>query len=96
MFFVAEYVGVVLISALLATLFFGGWLGPGADRWPFLGFVYFFIKTLFFIMLFILLRGSLPRPRYDQVMAAGWKFCLPVALINMLGTAAIVLVQNGH
>lgn len=95
MFFVAEYVGVVLVSALLATLFLGGWLGPGADRWPLLGFVYFSIKTFFFIMLFILLRAALPRPRYDQVMDGGWKFCLPVTLINLLGTAAFVLARQG-
>jgi len=90
MFFVAEYVGVVLVSALLVTLYFGGWHGP--FLWP---FVWFLIKTAFFIMLFILLRGALPRPRYDQVMAAGWKFCLPLSLVNMLATAAIVLARNG-
>ncbi len=95
MFFVAEYVGVVLVSSLLTTLFFGGWLGPGAERWPLLGFVWFSVKLLFFIMLFILLRGSLPRPRYDQVMDFSWKFCLPLALINMLVTAVVVLVRAG-
>jgi len=89
MFMVAEYVGVVLISALLVTLFFGGWHGPFLP--PFLWFV---LKTLFFVMLFILLRAALPRPRYDQVMAGGWKFCLPVAVINMLGTAAVILANG--
>jgi NADH-quinone oxidoreductase subunit H len=93
MFFVAEYVGVVLVSALLTTLFFGGWQGPFADRLPSLGFFWFALKTLFFIMLFILLRGALPRPRYDQIMALGWKFCLPLALLNMLATAALVLAH---
>lgn len=103
MFFVSEYVGVVLISALLVTLFFGGWLEPallGYDLWPaLLGFIppffWFAAKTAFFIMLFILARGALPRPRYDQVMAAGWKFCLPLALLNLLVTAAVVLMQEG-
>jgi NADH-quinone oxidoreductase subunit H len=91
MFFVAEYVGVVVVSGLLSTLYFGGWHGPFAEQYPILGFAYFFIKTFIFIMLFILLRGALPRPRYDQVMAGGWKFCLPLALINMLVTGALVL-----
>jgi len=94
MFFVAEYVGVVVVSGLLTTLYFGGWHGPGAEHWPLLGFIYFFIKTFIFIMLFILLRGSLPRPRYDQVMAGGWKFCLPLALVNMLVTGAVILAKG--
>jgi NADH-quinone oxidoreductase subunit H len=91
MFFVAEYVGVVLVSALLTTLFFGGWHGPLTDRLPWLAFVWFSLKTLFFVMIFILLRGALPRPRYDQIMAVGWKLCLPVSLVNLLVTAAVVL-----
>ncbi|WP_312246586.1 NADH-quinone oxidoreductase subunit NuoH [Stutzerimonas nitrititolerans] len=91
MFFVGEYIGIVTISALLTTLFFGGWHGPFLDTMPWLSFFYFAIKTGFFIMLFVLLRASLPRPRYDQVMAFGWKFCLPLTLINLLVTGALVL-----
>ncbi|MBA1183977.1 NADH-quinone oxidoreductase subunit NuoH [Stutzerimonas nitrititolerans] len=91
MFFVGEYIGIVTISALLTTLFFGGWHGPFLDTLPWLSFFYFAIKTGFFIMLFVLLRASLPRPRYDQVMAFGWKFCLPLTLINLLVTGALVL-----
>ncbi len=91
MFMVAEYVGVVLVSALLVTLFFGGWHGPGVEAMPWLAFPYFAVKTLFFVVIFILLRAALPRPRYDQVMAGGWKFCLPLAVINMLVTGAFVL-----
>jgi len=94
MFFVAEYVGVVLVSALLTTLFLGGWQGPFADRLPWLGFVWFALKTFFFVMIFILLRGALPRPRYDQMMALGWKFCLPLSLANVLVTAAAVLANT--
>jgi NADH-quinone oxidoreductase subunit H len=90
MFFVAEYVGVVVVSALLSTLYFGGWQGPFLP--PFLWFV---LKTFFFIMIFILLRGSLARPRYDQVMDGGWKFCLPLSLINVLVTAAVILAHQG-
>lgn len=91
MFFVAEYVGVVVVSALLATLYLGGWNGPFLERLPWLAFVWFALKTSLFIMMFVLLRGALPRPRYDQLMTAGWKFCLPLSLANMLATAAVVL-----
>jgi len=102
MFFVSEYVGLVLISALTATLFLGGWIPPAAFGYHFLpsvmncvpAFIWFFSKTLFFIVIFILLRGSLQRPRYDQVMAAGWKFCLPLTLINLLATGAWILTYN--
>ncbi len=87
MFFVGEYLGITLISALIATLFFGGWLGP--DFLP--GIVWFFIKTGFFLLMFVLLRASLPRPRYDQLMSYGWKIMLPLALLNLLVTGAILL-----
>jgi NADH-quinone oxidoreductase subunit H len=92
MFFVGEYIGIILISALLVTLFFGGWHGPFGIL-PQLPFVWFALKTAFFIMLFVLLRASIPRPRYDQVMDFSWKFCLPLTLINLLVTAAIVLMN---
>jgi NADH-quinone oxidoreductase subunit H len=94
MFFVGEYVGVVVVSALLATLYFGGWRGPFLEWLPWLAFVWFALKTSFFIMMFVLLRGALPRPRYDQLMSVGWKFCLPLSLVNMLATAAVVLAEG--
>ncbi|MFJ3157375.1 NADH-quinone oxidoreductase subunit H, partial [Pseudomonas protegens] len=75
---------------LLVTLFFGGWHGPGGILPP-LSFGGFARKTAGFLMLFILLRASIPRPRYDQVMDFSWKFCLPLTLINLLITAAVVL-----
>jgi NADH-quinone oxidoreductase subunit H len=87
MFFVGEYLGVTLISALIAILFFGGWLGPWLPP-----MVWFFIKLFFFICFFILLRASLPRPRFDQLMSWGWKLMLPLALANILATGAVVLV----
>lgn len=86
MFFVGEYVGVTLISAMIVTLFFGGWHGPVLPP-----FVWFFLKMMFFICLFILLRAALPRPRYDQLLSYGWKILLPLALLNILATGAIVL-----
>ncbi len=92
MFFVGEYVGVVLISSIIVTLFFGGYLGPGPE-W--LAFPWFLLKTGFFVMMFILIRAALPRPRYDQIMSAGWKVCLPLTLLNLLATGAVVLWQAG-
>ncbi|MDB5112616.1 MAG: NADH:ubiquinone oxidoreductase subunit 1 [Mucilaginibacter sp.] len=90
MFFIGEYLGITLISAMVVTLFFGGWLGP-AFLPPLLCFI---LKTFVFILFFILLRASLPRPRYDQLMEYGWKILLPVALLNLLITGAIVLMMN--
>ncbi|HEY5463649.1 MAG TPA: NADH-quinone oxidoreductase subunit NuoH [Hanamia sp.] len=87
MFFVGEYLGITLVSALITTLFFGGWLG-----WSFLPpIVWFLIKMFAFILVFVLLRASLPRPRYDQLMSFGWKILLPLALLNLLVTGALIL-----
>lgn len=95
MFFIGEYVNVVLISALMTCLFFGGWLPPFGIDIPFITpVVWFMLKTLFFMTLFVLARGSLMRPRYDQVMNFGWKVCLPVTLINLLVTAAVILLAQ--
>lgn len=92
MFFVGEYLGITLISSLTVCLYFGGWLGP--DFLPPL--VWFILKTFAFIALFILLRASLPRPRYDQLMEYGWKILLPLTLINLMITAGIVLAREGN
>jgi len=89
MFFVGEYLGITLVSALIVTLFFGGWMGPALPP-----IVWFTIKTFFFIGLFILLRASLPRPRYDQLMSYGWKVMLPLALLNLLVTGGIILATG--
>ena len=87
LFMVGEYLGVILISSMIATIFFGGWLGPG-----FLPPIFWlFFKTFLFICFFILLRAAIPRPRYDQLMSFGWKFMLPLTLINLLVTGGIVL-----
>ena len=92
MFYVGEYLGLTLISALIVTLFFGGWLGPVfLPPW-----VWFFLKTGVLIAFFILVRGSLPRLRYDQLMAFGWKVLLPLAVLNLLVTAAVVLLARNR
>ncbi|MEC8453415.1 MAG: NADH-quinone oxidoreductase subunit NuoH [Pseudomonadota bacterium] len=87
MFFVGEYLGLVLVSSLITVLFFGGWMGPS-----FLPpVVWFAVKSGVFIAFFILLRAAIPRPRYDQLMTYGWLFLLPLSLINLLVTGAVIL-----
>ena len=87
LFSMAEYVNMITLSGLCVTLFFGGWLGP----WAPLGPLWFVIKVLIVIFVFIWMRTTLPRLRYDQLMAFGWKVLLPVATINALVTAALVV-----
>jgi NADH-quinone oxidoreductase subunit H len=86
LFFVGEYLGVVLISAIVTVLFLGGWLGPVLPP-----LLWFLIKVFALISFFILLRAALPRPRFDQLMAWGWKLMLPLTLANLLVTGAVVL-----
>lgn len=87
MFMVGEYLGLILIASMIVTIFFGGWLGP--DWLP--PMVCFFVKSFFFICFFILLRAAIPRPRYDQLMSFGWKYMLPLTLINLIVTGGVVL-----
>jgi NADH-quinone oxidoreductase subunit H len=89
LFFVGEYLGVTLISALITTLFLGGWLGPFLPP-----LVWFVIKMFVFIGFFVLMRAALPRLRYDQLMSFGWKVMLPLALLNILVTGAVVLLKG--
>jgi NADH-quinone oxidoreductase subunit H len=86
LFFMGEYMGITLISAMITVLFFGGWLGPVLPP-----VIWFLIKMSFFLGFFILLRAALPRPRFDQLMSWGWKSMLPLALANLLVTGAVVL-----
>jgi NADH-quinone oxidoreductase subunit H len=86
MFYVGEYIGLTLNSVMIVTLFFGGWQGPWLPP-----VVWFLLKTAFFIWVFILVRGSLPRPRYDQLVGFGWKIMLPLALANLAVTGGVVL-----
>ncbi len=90
MFFVGEYLGTILISSFIVTLFFGGGAGPWLPP-----VLWFFLKVMSIISSFILLRAALPRPRYDQLLSFGWKVMLPLALANLLLTGAIVLLREG-
>lgn len=87
MFFVGEYMGVTLMSALMTVLFLGGWQGPLLPP-----LVWFLIKTFALISLFILIRATLPRPRIDQLLVFGWKRLLPLSLINLMLTATMILL----
>lgn len=87
MFFVGEFLHAFTISALTATLFLGGWQGPGANDYPLLGLMYFFIKTAAVYFVVIWIRGSFPRIRIDQMNSLNWKFFTPLALAGLVFTA---------
>jgi NADH-quinone oxidoreductase subunit H len=89
LFFVAEYINMVTVSMLAATLFLGGWSGPGVAQFPLLGILYFLLKVFFFLFLYIWLRGTLPRFRFDQLMNFGWKFLIPLAILNLILSATL-------
>jgi NADH-quinone oxidoreductase subunit H len=89
LFFMAEYVNMMTVSVLATTLFLGGWNGPFVAQYPWLGLVYFLAKVFFFLFLYIWLRGTLPRLRYDQLMNFGWKVLLPAALFNIVLASVI-------
>ena len=89
LFFLAEYVNMVTVSAVATNLFLGGWHGPLLPEW--LGWIWFLVKVFALLFFYIWMRWTLPRYRYDQLMNFGWKYLLPVAAINLLVTAAAVL-----
>ncbi|MBA6224463.1 NADH-quinone oxidoreductase subunit NuoH [Colwellia sp. MB02u-18] len=91
LFFLGEYLSVTLISAMSVVLFFGGWLMPEPLASWLPPLLWFIIKIMFFVMFFILLRTSLPRPRFDQLLKFGWVVMLPLALLNLLVTAVLRL-----
>ena len=98
LFFVGEYIGMLLLSVLLPVLFFGGWYAPfGLDipNYPMISGVFWLCaKTFAFVVFFILVRAALVRPRYDQLMNYGWLIMLPLSLLNLLVTGAVVLAQG--
>jgi NADH-quinone oxidoreductase subunit H len=94
LFFNAEYINMITVSMLATTLFLGGWNGPFVEQLPILGVVYFAIKILFFLFLYIWIRGTLPRFRFDQLMDFGWKVLIPVAIFNILVTATVMFLRG--
>jgi NADH-quinone oxidoreductase subunit H len=95
LFFMAEYIKVVAVSMIGATVFLGGYLGHGVDQFPWLGPIYLAIKVLAIMFLMIWIRATTPRFRYDRLMSFGWKILFPLALLNVLGTAIVLLLVKG-
>lgn len=92
LFFLAEYINMVTVSAVATSLFLGGWHGPFLPvEW---GWIWFLLKVGFLLFVYVWIRWTLPRYRYDQLMQFGWKFLLPLSVINLLATAAAVLYFN--
>ena len=91
LFFMAEYIKMIAVSMIGVSLFLGGYMGPGIDQFPILGVVYFLAKTVLWVFVVIWIRASLPRLRYDRLMALGWKVLFPLALLNVLVTAVIMV-----
>jgi NADH-quinone oxidoreductase subunit H len=94
MFFMAEYMKMISLSAIAATFFFGGYRGPFVDQLPALGFVYIGLKTFIGLCLMIWLRATLPRFRYDQLMSFGWKWMLPISVLNFVVLAVFIVLQE--
>jgi len=89
MFYVGEFLHAFTVSALMATLFLGGWRGPWAEQWPMLGVAYFFVKTFIVYFFVIVLRITMPRLRIDQMLNFNWKLLTPIALVLLIGTALV-------
>jgi NADH-quinone oxidoreductase subunit H len=89
LFFMAEYINMVTVSAVATSLYLGGWLGPFLPEW--LGWIWFVIKVLLILFFYVWMRWTLPRLRYDQLMEFGWKWLLPAAVLNLIATAALVI-----
>ena len=95
LFFMAEYIKMIAVSMIGSTLFLGGYLGPFIDKFPWLGPIYLFAKVVLSLFVMIWVRATLPRFRYDRLMAFGWKILFPVALLSVMVTAFVVLVTGG-
>lgn len=94
MFFMAEYMKMISLSAIAAVLFFGGYRGPFVDQVPALGFLYLILKIVLGLCIMVWIRASLPRLRYDQLMSFGWKVMLPVAVLNLVITIVFVVLSS--
>ena len=86
----AEYINMITVSAVVSTVFLGGWSFFGLERIPILSIVFFLVKVAFFLFFFIWLRATLPRIRYDRLMRLGWQTLLPLAVLNVVVTAVCV------
>jgi NADH-quinone oxidoreductase subunit H len=95
LFFMAEYIKMIAVSAIAATLFFGGFDGPFVDQVPWLGPIYLTLKVILLLFGMIWVRATLPRIRYDRLMAFGWKVLFPLALLNVLVTAVVIVLVGG-
>jgi NADH-quinone oxidoreductase subunit H len=95
LFFMAEYIKMIAVSAIAATLFFGGYRGPFIDTLPWLGPIYLFLKVFILLFGMIWVRATIPRIRYDRLMAFGWKVMLPLALVNVFVTAVVIVLVGG-
>ena len=95
LFFMAEYIKLIAVAMIGSTLFLGGYQGPFVEQFPFLGPIYLFAKVIIWLGVFIWLRATLPRIRYDRLMAFGWKIMFPIALLNVLVTAVVLVLVGG-
>jgi NADH-quinone oxidoreductase subunit H len=95
LFFMAEYIKMIAVSAIAATLFFGGYRGPFIDTLPWLGPIYLFLKVFILLFGMIWVRATIPRIRYDRLMTFGWKVMLPLALVNVFVTAVVIVLVGG-
>lgn len=94
LFFMGEYIKMIAVSAIFATLFLGGYRGPLVDQIPILGPVYLLLKVVGSLMIMIWVRATLPRLRYDRLMAFGWKVLLPLALLSVFLTAVVIVLLD--
>jgi NADH-quinone oxidoreductase subunit H len=92
LYFIAEYTAMVVNSAIVTTIFLGGWKWPAilSDLHPLVGVVIFVAKVSFVLFLYVWIRSSVPRVRYDKFMRFCWKFMVPLALVNLAATAVVV------
>ncbi len=95
LFFMAEYIKMIAVSTIGATLFLGGYYGPFVDQLPWLGPIYLIAKVVILLYGLIWIRATLPRIRYDRLMAFGWKILFPLALLNVMLTAIGVVIFGG-
>lgn len=95
LFFMAEYIKMIAIAIIGVSLFWGGYLGPFVDQLPWLGPIYLLLKVAVWLFVMVWIRATLPRIRYDRLMAFGWKFMLPLALLNVLITGIVLVAIGG-